>query len=80
MSPSAQRRQRNILFYLIVVTILSFISKARASEYYHESKLITRGQAIMVLAANPDAIVTKVDRMTLDRTKGTLKILKTVKK
>ena len=73
-------KQRHILLYIIIVSILSFISKAYSSEYYHDEKLITRGQAIMILAANPQAKVTKVDRMVLDRTKGTLRILKEVKK
>lgn len=73
-------KQRHILLYIIIVSILSFISKAYSSEYYHDTKLITRGEAIMILAENPQAKVTKVDRMTLDRSKGTLRILKAVKK
>ena len=72
--------KQKTLIYIAIVTILSMVSRAYSSEYQHDGKTITRGQAIMILAENPQAKVTKVDRMTLDRSKGTLRILKQVKK
>lgn len=72
--------KQKTLIYIATVLILTLVSKAYSSEYQHDGKTITRGQAIMILASDKSAKVLKIDEMVLDTTKGTLKIKKPVKK
>lgn len=71
--------KQKTLIYIAIVTILSMVSRAYSSEYQHEGKTITKGQAIMILASDKSAKVLKIDEMMLDTVKGTLKIKKAVK-
>lgn len=49
---------------------------AYGAEFYHNDKKVTKGQAIMILAKDPKAVIKKVDFMELNVEKGTLKALK----
>lgn len=49
---------------------------AAGAEFYHNDKKVTKGQAIMILAKDPKAVIKKVDFMELNVEKGTLKALK----
>ena len=56
--------------------VLLVSNMAFGSEFYHNDKKVTKGQAIMILAKDPKAVIKKVDFMELNAEKGTLKALK----
>ena len=56
--------------------VLLVSNMAFGSEFYHNDKKVTKGQAIMILAKDPKAVIKKVDFMELNSEKGTLKALK----
>ena len=59
-----------------LVMVLLVSNMAIGSEFYHNDKKVTKGQAIMILAKDPKALIKKVDFMELNSEKGTLKALK----
>ena len=59
-----------------LVMVLLVSNMAFGSEFYHNDKKVTKGQAIMILAKDPKAVIKKVDFMELNAEKGTLKALK----
>ncbi len=59
---------------MVLVFLVSNL--AFGSEFYHNDKKVTKGQAIMILAKDPKAVIKKVDFMELNSEKGTLKALK----
>lgn len=59
-----------------IATVFLISSLANGSEFYHNDKKVTKGQAIMILAKDPKAVIKKVDFMELNAEKGTLKALK----
>lgn len=60
----------------VLVMVLLVSNMAFGSEFYHNDKKVTKGQAIMILAKDPKAVIKKVDFMELNSEKGTLKALK----
>lgn len=67
--------------YIFVVLTLSMLSKSFASTFIECksrdvktcTKEVTKGDAIVALAKNPQAVFVKVDFVKLDTDKGTLK-------
>ena len=59
---------------MVLVFLVSNL--AIGSDFYHNDKKVTKGQAIMILAKDPKAVIKKVDFMELNSEKGTLKALK----
>ena len=59
---------------MVLVFLVSNL--AIGSDFYHNDKKVTKGQAIMILAKDPKAVIKKVDFMELNSEKGTLKTLK----
>ena len=59
---------------MVLVFLISNL--AFGAEFYHNDKKVTKGQAIMILAKDPKAVIKKVDFMELNAEKGTLKVLK----
>ena len=59
---------------MVLVFLVSNL--AIGSDFYHNDKKVTKGQAIMILAKDPKAVIKKIDFMELNSEKGTLKALK----
>lgn len=59
-----------------IATVFLISNLAFGAEFYHNDKKVTKGQAIMILAKDPKAVIKKVDFMELNSEKGTLKALK----
>ena len=58
---------------VLICTTLLITGTTHASTYQYQGKEITKGQAVMVLAKDPNAVITKQDQVILDTDKGTLK-------
>ena len=59
-------------FAMAIVTVLLGIA-AKASDFQYQGKSVTKGEAIRILIANPQAKVLKVDQVIFDNDKGTIK-------
>lgn len=62
--------------FKVMVLVFLVSNMALGSDFYHNDKKVTKGQAIMILAKDPKAVIKKVDFMELNSEKGTLKALK----
>lgn len=62
--------------FKVMVLVFLVSNMAFGSDFYHNDKKVTKGQAIMILAKDPKAVIKKVDFMELNSEKGTLRALK----
>lgn len=61
---------------VLIALVLLVSSLSQASTYFYEGKEITKGEAIVILAKDPKAVIVKQDQVQLDTDKGTLKNVK----
>jgi len=62
--------------FKVMVLVFLVSNMALGSDFYHNDKKVTKGQAIMILAKDPKAVIKKVDFMELNSEKGTLRVSK----
>lgn len=66
--------KRSPLIAIAAALIMFAISAiANASEFQHNGKIVSKGEAIEILIKNPKAEVLKIDRVIFDKDKGTIR-------